>query len=837
MNGNDQHARNSVAYDNIDTATPTNREPLKLVFSLSSLRRGPTPEPQDAVDKMTMNHETENNGELNNSGSAHNGDSNHDQDSSEVDTEVDAYNMDGPSKGYGNGNGKQDIEMENAPNVSEIKSMGGYNHDYSNPESASDSNMNMMKEDEEMNSINGMSQEGNENDIENETASQDDFDEPGRARRTRSASIDDRDHPGEQPTDKSSSQDESGSITGANATLASGIRKKDTDSQESMEKSSRSAAAAERELLGFREPATTTAPTTSFLDSLSEEQRRDRTRHLPDVAGFRRLHKSEIKRDMAIVRKMLKASKSKKSVMDEEAMNIADRDMMDTSMNGPSEDESHSDVEIRSKAIAASRVGRGNLSEMDITNILENPELPNIFSLPFTDSPYICTDVKGNMTGAKSTPSLFSSPQVVESITAFNPPRPPESVGPKKMHRLNRWERNPQDVEVDLSNYRKTVERTRQELHKAEGERERIEVVGQHLRAHYMTQLQCMRHEMELLNESYDATQAKCIKAADLLTSKTRSRGVARGSNVMKDVLSVLKSRGDSNHTEDAGTIKVANVDSSFLSGIGGISEDGATTVASGWLLSGDEVSTPYGKGVVEELFGTSIMNSSSTSGPPVKSSTEDRQPPQSQEPKTNSNGLAVILPPRVCIQLAFGKGYFSPANVKSLDNASKLDDGNLGKRWMAMMESTKLVNTCIDAAVIDNYEGGYHAAVTPSLSSSDNRDANDEAIVGTSEGSIGADKQGGRLNKSLLPFGSSLLPSASYRGSCLESMPIDQVEKNISDMLAKSSGVLGTVRQDCFIFRMHFITSDDTSQLVFNSVIIPTCLKIIESGNRIVKN
>ena len=92
--------------------------------------------------------------------------------------------------------------------------------------------------------------------------------------------------------------------------------------------------------------------------------------------------------------------------------------------------------------------------------------------------------------GSATLPLLFSSPQVVESITAFNPPRPPESVGPKKMHRLNRWERNPQDVEVDLSNYRKTVDRTRQELHKAEDERERIEVVGQHLRAHFFTQLQ-----------------------------------------------------------------------------------------------------------------------------------------------------------------------------------------------------------------------------------------------------------------------------------------------------------------------------------------------------------
>ena len=41
---------------------------------------------------------------------------------------------------------------------------------------------------------------------------------------------------------------------------------------------------------------------TSFLDLLTEDQRRKRHRHIPAVDGFRRLYKNEIKVDMAAAR-------------------------------------------------------------------------------------------------------------------------------------------------------------------------------------------------------------------------------------------------------------------------------------------------------------------------------------------------------------------------------------------------------------------------------------------------------------------------------------------------------------------------------------------------------
>ena len=56
--------------------------------------------------------------------------------------------------------------------------------------------------------------------------------------------------------------------------------------------------------------ATGTTSTTSFLEALSVEERRVRTRHLPAVNEFRKLHKNEIKRDLALVRSLLKVGTS-----------------------------------------------------------------------------------------------------------------------------------------------------------------------------------------------------------------------------------------------------------------------------------------------------------------------------------------------------------------------------------------------------------------------------------------------------------------------------------------------------------------------------------------------
>lgn len=645
-----------------------------------------------------------------------------------------------------------------------------------------------------------MSQEEEDGDMDKDSQ---EGEEIYKTRRTRSASVDERDGTGSGVANSTLSgsgivnTNTSGAIAGKLGLKESQLMPREQPKEQDNlmdNKSSRSAAAAERELLGFREPTSATVPTTSFLDSLSEEQRRVRTRHLPDVAGFRRLHKSEIKRDLALAKKMLKAASKngkKSASLDEEGTKDAEGDKMDVEGTGASEDESQSDVDSQN-VVPKSLPGKGHMSDADLANIFENPHLSSIFSLPYNESPYICTDVEGKV-GSANLPSLFSSPQVVESITAFNPPRPPESVGPKKMHRLNRWERNPQDVEVDLSNYRKTVDRTRQELHKAEDERERIEVVGQHLRAHFFTQLQCMSHEMNLLNDKYEEAQTQCIKAADLLTSKTRSRGTARGSNVMKDVLSVLKSRGE------GASLDIPRGQSSALKsvcslGVGGVGDDATSGLASGWLIPGDRVSTAYGEGTVAHAFGPTPLD---TTQPPyslTEATTEKdiAAKAHDSDPKKENPNVSVILPPRICVKLPFGMGYFSPKNVKTLDNPSCFSDDQLAKRWLAMVECSKGTGTCVDFAGVDNVDNGRTGIVSPS-SSVGNRDHEDE-IMGSGEmlTNVTFNGDGPVDNDKLLPYGSSLLPSSTNRGAGLEGMSIEQLEKNVSDMLEKSSGVLG---------------------------------------------
>ena len=136
-------------------------------------------------------------------------------------------------------------------------------------------------------------------------------------------------------------------------------------------------------------------------------------------------------------------------------------------------------------------------------------------------------------------------------------------------------------------------------------ERERIEVAGAHLRSHFLTQLKCMRQEMKLLNQQYDATQIKCVKAADLLTSKTRSRGVGRSSYVMKDVISVLKSRGEKLNFNAHETTHSKSGESWCTTGVGGVSyrDDASEKLGAGWLLPDDKVSTPCGIGIIEKTI------------------------------------------------------------------------------------------------------------------------------------------------------------------------------------------------------------------------------------------
>lgn len=202
-----------------------------------------------------------------------------------------------------------------------------------------------------------------------------------------------------------------------------------------------------------------------------------------------------------------------------------------------------------------------------------------------------------------------SSPRLVEAITAFNPPRPPESIGAKKKHRLLRWERRPADMETDLGNYRKTVARTHQELKNALAEQERLQTTENVLRTHWLQHIHAMSQEMIVLNETLKTVQAECCESAEVvLTQRTRSRGTGRGTlTAMREVLAVLKRRGQE-MPPDAFQ-QPPQTTAIPVRGVGGVSAvsfrdcDRLATIQpplgmdnTNWIVPGDMVETPGGE-------------------------------------------------------------------------------------------------------------------------------------------------------------------------------------------------------------------------------------------------
>jgi len=695
---------------------------------------------------------------------------------------------------------------------------------------------------------------------------------------------------------------------------------------------------------------------TSFLDALSEDQRRVRTRHLPGATGFRKLHKSEIKRDMALCKAMLLQARGKMSGRGRSGSNAGtkedsskakensktDVDKMEVDGDGSStlggggseEQPPGSDEETASATpvVVSSSVGGGKASSKSSAKSAPDNSikpLPTAFTLPHPVTPSLCVDLDdksilsatpNNITsGGVSTTThpqstkeelsqqfrVFSSPQVVESITAFNPPRPPESVGPKKMHRLCRWERNPHAVENDMNTYRKTVERTRQELRKAEVERERIELLGCHLRNHFLNQFRAMKEEMGLLNNVHTETQIECVKAAGLLTSKTRSKG---GVHAMRDVISVLKSRGAKSDLGKDTAVPMAvdedycaDASSCYASGVGGICADPSnTSLARGWLLPGDAVTSPYGCGSVVSVFGPTqldvgapsmvesvgpnrrqrgadtqdthhgfgVLDADMTAKGLVTTAADSEKMPQSRESASQrhqhqrQSGLITILPPRICVRLPFGIGYFPPSSLTIMENPSSYSDAQLANRWKAMLETAQVMGTSLDANTIENYRDNQEAIRLSNETlekNSEDVDDKDESLIdsfklpttnvntnadatvcGGYDRAVGAGTGGGTSSSGmnisgrcthsassenspsiantrvegylkssklenageamgkLVRFGCGILPTPSYPGGALDQLYLDQLETNVEVLINRRGGVVGKPSNPC---------------------------------------
>ena len=486
----------------------------------------------------------------------------------------------------------------------------------------------------------------------------------------------------------------------------------------------------------------------SFLsESLTEEERRTRTRYLPDVEGFHALRKHEVKSDLALARTVISASGSaatinKKKRSRDDGMEVDGDDI------SPSEDDRSSDA-LRANAKVI-EMGR------------------NEYVLPptaFVAPPSTSNSSNGDSNGR----SGKGVPTEIEAVTAFNPPRPPESVGPKKKHRMMRWEQNPTSIEIDLANYRKTVQKTRHELKNAQNERDRIIAVDNHMRRNFFAHLQALNDELAQLSQELATVQQECVSSADLLTSRTRSRGAGKGSYVMRDVLTVLRTRGA--EMEEKGVnfdnVELPPIESN--SGVGGVGVlsfkdwDKNTKItpkapASGWIVPGDLVSTPYGDGKVKEVL-----------------------PPSNAKDSTqgNSNKKAPSLFPRVSVELSFGLGYFTVDAVQSKENPSTYSDARLAQRWRGIIDSAPAFGPFLDMEGMQNF--------LPWDETEADGDAMDVEDDGKSDA---ADEK--KKRPRVLPFASDIIPTNVGRGALLHKTDLVTLDKKLHQGLYESVGVLG---------------------------------------------
>lgn len=570
-----------------------------------------------------------------------------------------------------------------------------------------------------------------------------------------------------------------------------------------------------RQVLG---DLSTTAPprlpaSSSFLnDAITEEERRTRTRYIPAVEGMHGLRKHQVKADLLQCRVGLDSSSS---AMGGASGAAADADA------GMALDENPYDY-------SSSNRSRSN-------NNNNNSTAANAFCPPA---------LKSHTPHHSSSSSAAASvpPGRVTFVAAFDPPRPPESIGSKKQHRLARWERQPADVEQDLQTYRKTVQRTREELHRVQNELALVEAVDAQLRQSLHTQLYCLTREYQRMYRDFLKLQQECVQVAGLNVTRTRSSSRAMTSTTIssnnnnnkatdeakvlwKDVLATIQSKKmelqakgitvvleqeDAVMADDATTVT-----SSSKTGVGGLAvanfgvhdvtssttttatAQGMMLMASEWIVPGDLVQTPYGEGIVkavlpvERLGGSSKVIQSNKDANAMEVDDEPNKKKETVSATTTGGGMSFLIP-RIAVQLPFGIGYFAVGTVGSKEQpVTTYSDERLTQRWKGMMETGMLLGDMVDMAAMTGNATGVAAETTESDQVSPNMET-DDALLGTT---TAADDLSERVSPSgihtMIPPGLQILPTSAGRGAMLTKLTVDELDQEIRQVVFDGKGPL----------------------------------------------
>mmetsp|Transcript_9289 Transcript_9289/g.22810 ORF Transcript_9289/g.22810 Transcript_9289/m.22810 type:complete len:946 (-) Transcript_9289:235-3072(-) len=530
----------------------------------------------------------------------------------------------------------------------------------------------------------------------------------------------------------------------------------------------------------------------SFLDdAMTEEERRTRTRFIPGVDGMHMLRKHEIKDDLALA-STLPAVVSPSGLLQTRASRLGNAS--GRSNNAMNVDGNEPTLAINDESTTTVELPSSNLT---------------IPSDTFVAPKGVIVGDTDNTIDVKETEPMVQSPSKVESVMSFNPPRPPESVGGKKKHRMIRWERRPEDIEVDMKNYRRTVQRTRQELQKSEAEDERLEMIDAHLRRHFLHHSQLLDDEYNHLQEKLDVEVENLIRESDLVGSRTRSRNLTKVDVVMRDVLTML-TRNEQKDVLMDGQVSDGVSSSEVFAGVGGLNSQAfmdwerSTKLESmspciSWIEPGQRVTTLYGEGTVISVLPpespptTNILtNFRSDHGSKSDFKKGSKISNESSEEKKyeddNKLKYDALLPFRVKVRLGYGVGTFVASSIVKIETPAHFTDAKLARRWKDMITSALEVGPCIDL------QGMVQSTkkVGEGTSSHGEKDSKENLSTEIGVRSKLASNTTKKSNDDFLTVGASLVPTKFGRGNFLYNMKISDIEETLQHVLYNGHGVLG---------------------------------------------
>lgn len=564
-----------------------------------------------------------------------------------------------------------------------------------------------------------------------------------------------------------------------------------------------------------------TAIRESFLsDSLTEEERRTRTRYIPAVEGMNALRKNEVKSDLLLARTLpgtvssSKTSKNKQnqrdSPSDDVVMDDVDNDESEQAVSKETNKNPSLDDEVRKM------IDLGHHIELVV---------PSAVFRPPPESSEADNDVKAGQVGTKR-PAPFQ----VDSITAFSPPRLPESVSAKKKHRMARWQHNPAVMDVDLQIYHKTVQKQREALKHAEIEFQRVQVIDNHLRRHFLQHIKGLNEEMALISKDLGAEQLKCVKATEWYLPTSRSRGrndEKTGMKAMKDMFHGLR-RLDVELQSKREVLQLSSKDKlEQTAGVGGVSGDSfmewrrstdfkTSKLAAAWVVQNDNVVIssfggvrgavihffPYSpldptaepphdvfpkkKMPIDYSFGSGFSGARRNSPFGSKSSPPKKKIKAAAAAQDDQSAFGKMVAPRFAVRLPFGVGFFSVASVVSTEDPSTYTNEKLAERWKRLIETASSVAPTLDIETMFNKTADeVNAAVREYERSARGEEAREQPRT---EDHLVKNMDDRRV----VPLGSDMLPTAGARGALLEKASLAELNHCGSKLFYGAKGVLG---------------------------------------------